>query len=608
MKKIFAIMMAAAVAVGCHNDNIAEDVPATPESYCDKLTLNVGEETTRAFDSELVWSWESTDKIIGYQNEGGKSRNTLNFVSDNEFACDAFTYSTTNAADFHFFYAKEETEGALTAVQDGTWRPVLVGTAASTTLQNIESVNMTHLSAALEFNLYEVDKTTPRNIISASLTSASDFVGCWTVQDDLTYEQTLSGTTIEINNVNKPTVVFNMPTGDFAADALTLTLTTTSGITITKELPAQTFVAGKRNKYNVAVPEPAYLPTGADFRSAINFLQGDSNYTGIKFYANSETTSAKQITPASGTQPIYMVTNGSTLEIHTPAPEFMANANCSSMLNALVHITYIDFNNCVNTSNTTTMFGMFQSCSALETLNLSSFNTENVTNMSNMFSDCTALTFLNLTSFNTEKVTTMNEMFKGCNALSSITLNFNAPEVIDTNSMFRDCSSLTSLNLSSFNSTKLGDMDYMFDGCSKLETLNLGGTFNTAKTTSMIYAFADCSSLKTLDLSSFNTEKVQYMNNMFSGCSSLTSIDLSSFNTSIVRNMKSMFSGCAKLNTLDLTSFKFWNKANLPNTENMLNGLNSEGEIYDLYVTQAGYDFLTGKADYGTGNFTLKVK
>jgi surface protein len=151
-------------------------------------------------------------------------------------------------------------------------------------------------------------------------------------------------------------------------------------------------------------------------------------------------------------------------------------------------------------------------------------------------------------------------------------------------------------------------MEYMFDGCSKLETLNLGGTFNTAKITSMIYVFADCSSLKTLDLSSFNTEKVQYMNNMFSGCSSLTSIDLSSFNTSIVRNMKSMFSGCAKLNTLDLTSFKFWNKANLPTTTNMLNGLNSEGEIYDLYVTQAGYDFLTGKADYGTGNFTLKVK
>lgn len=71
-----------------------------------------------------------------------------------------------------------------------------------------------------------------------------------------------------------------------------------------------------------------------------------------------------------------------------------------------------------------------------------------------------------------------------------------------------------------------------------------------------------------------------------------------------------MFSGCAKLNTLDLTSFKFWDATanRLPTTTNMLNGLNSEGEKYDLYVTQAGYDFLTEKNDYGEGNFELKVK
>lgn len=53
MKKIFAMMMVVAVAAGCHNDNIVEDIPTSPEceikTYCDKLTLNVGEQTTRVF-------------------------------------------------------------------------------------------------------------------------------------------------------------------------------------------------------------------------------------------------------------------------------------------------------------------------------------------------------------------------------------------------------------------------------------------------------------------------------------------------------------------------------------------------------------------------------
>lgn len=71
MKKIFAMMMVAAVAAGCHNDNIVEDIPTSPESeiktYCDKLTLNVGEQTNvYLFDDNLNWSWESTDKIISY--------------------------------------------------------------------------------------------------------------------------------------------------------------------------------------------------------------------------------------------------------------------------------------------------------------------------------------------------------------------------------------------------------------------------------------------------------------------------------------------------------------------------------------------------------------
>lgn len=45
----------------------------------------------------------------------------------------------------------------------------LLAKSSYTTLQDIESVDMKHLSAALEFNLYETDKETPLNIINATL-------------------------------------------------------------------------------------------------------------------------------------------------------------------------------------------------------------------------------------------------------------------------------------------------------------------------------------------------------------------------------------------------------------------------------------------------------
>ena len=50
---------------------------------------------------------------------------------------------------------------------------------------------------------------------------------------------------------------------------------------------------------------------------------------------------------------------------------------------------------------------MFNQCSSLISLNLSSFNTNNVTNMGGMFQLCSSLISLNLSSFNTINVTNM---------------------------------------------------------------------------------------------------------------------------------------------------------------------------------------------------------
>ena len=73
-----------------------------------------------------------------------------------------------------------------------------------------------------------------------------------------------------------------------------------------------------------------------------------------------------------------------------------------------------------NTSNVTDMSYMFEYCSGLTSLDVSSFNTNMVTDMSYMFKGCTSLTSLTLSNFNTSNVTYMDSMFYGCSKLKTI--------------------------------------------------------------------------------------------------------------------------------------------------------------------------------------------
>ena len=204
-------------------------------------------------------------------------------------------------------------------------------------------------------------------------------------------------------------------------------------------------------------------------------------------------------------------------------------------------------------TSTCRMFNRLNSMTSIQ--GLENLNTTNVTNMTYMFQGCSALTSLDFSSFNTSSVTDMTSMFQGCSALKSLDLSsFNTARVMDMSSMFYGCSSLTSLDLISFNTTKVTNMQCMFDGCKSLTSLDLS-SFNTANVTDMSFMFNRCKSLKSLDLRMFNTAKVAEMNGMFQGCSALTSLDLSPFNTANVTDMREMFYGCSHLTSLDLSSF-----------------------------------------------------
>ena len=267
--------------------------------------------------------------------------------------------------------------------------------------------------------------------------------------------------------------------------------------------------------------------------------------------------------------------------------------NMQEMFNACSKLTSLNLTS-FNTAEVTNMRFMFHNCKVLTSLNLSNFNTEKVTDMQGMFGECWDLTSLDLSNFNTEKVTNMRHMFFNCSDFTSLNLsNFNTEKVMYMSNMFYNCNKLTSLDLTSFNTAEVTKMDNMFRSCTDLTSLDLSN-FNTAKVTDMTNMFYGCNALTSLNLTSFNTAEVTNMSNMFRLCLALTSLDLTNFNTAKVEDMSYMFKSCSALTSLDLSSF---NTANVKNMTEMFSNCPALTTIY------ASNKFVTTKVSSGSDMF-----
>ena len=297
----------------------------------------------------------------------------------------------------------------------------------------------------------------------------------------------------------------------------------------------------------------------------------------------------------------------------------------------------------LNTSETTSMEGMFYGCVVKNNMDLSAHNTSKVKNMSNMFYnaqipsvslsglDCSEVTdmeamFMNarisqidltglrtskltsmgsmfegcqikdnldLSGFNTEKVTSMSSLFKNCTATDICLASFKTSNVTDMSSMFEGCSKLTSLDLTTFNTENVQNNCSMFKDCSSLTSLTLGN-FSVGFSTDLSAMFQGCSALTSVDLSKFNTANVIDMQYMFDGCKSLASLDVSMFDTGNVLNMCNMFSGCSSLTELDLMNFS---TSNVQTMDNMFAGNSSLVWIF------ADSKFSTASCTRGNGMF-----
>ena len=345
--------------------------------------------------------------------------------------------------------------------------------------------------------------------------------------------------------------------------------------------------AGKYYSANITMQEGL---TTCTLSSSANYymkqaIGENTTINSIVFNANStrSTSGAKQVSWNGSLA--YAKVEGTTLYVYTTANEIKFYEESYGLFSGFNTVQTINFNNCINTSSVTSMSNMFNGCTSLESLDLSSFNTSNVTTMRQMFNDCTSLKSLDLSNFNTSNVETMEAMFNGCTSLKSLDLSsFNTSNVTTMFNMFSGCNNLAELNLSSFNTSNVTTMQAMFNGCKVLKSLNLSN-FNTSNVKDMREMFMACIALETLDLSSFDTSNVTNMTNMFRACESLETLDLSNFNTSIVSNMYGMFMFCESLQSLDLCSFTFNCTAN-NGYKDMFDNCNN---LTNVYVLNSNY-------------------
>ena len=247
----------------------------------------------------------------------------------------------------------------------------------------------------------------------------------------------------------------------------------------------------------------------------------------------------------------------------------LSNLDTSNVTN----MAYL-FNNCHNlkeikglnnfiTTGVTDFQSMFKSCFQLEYIDLSSFDSSNAVNMDYIFDDCHKLKGIKgLNKLNTSNLTSLEGMFQLCFGLKYIDVsNFDTSNVTNMSYMFNKCKKLKEIKgLNQFKTNNNTNTYAMFQFCTELEYLDLSN-FDTSNVTDMAFMFSQCNKIKEIKgISNFVTSKVMYMEALFQECRELEYLDLSNFDTSNVDNMSLMFSRCNKLKYLNLLNFTSANK------------------------------------------------
>ena len=148
----------------------------------------------------------------------------------------------------------------------------------------------------------------------------------------------------------------------------------------------------------------------------------------------------------------------------------------------------------------------------------------------------------------------MHHMFEKCSSLITLDLSsFDTSWVEDMGYMFAECENLKTLDLGHFDTSHVTSLDALFCNCKSLENLDLS-SFDTRKTEIMGRMFSGCDSLKTLDISSFDLNQIhKYGSDSFmdkTGLSDLQQVSVkqpANLWPSVVRELAELGESCYQL-------------------------------------------------------------
>ena len=217
----------------------------------------------------------------------------------------------------------------------------------------------------------------------------------------------------------------------------------------------------------------------------------------------------------------------------------------------------------LDTSRVGRMSQMFNGCSELKSIDISSFNLSQVDDLTQMFARCEKLESIKLPNVTEgNKLRNIDQMFASCKSLTTVKFGehfaFDNPTSGNCNSMFSGCKSLESIDLP--DDFKGGQQMYsMFGNCSKLVHVGLPQDFgrNAEYINGM---FGYCTSLPDEEVARilplFNTDRLLSMAGLFNYCTKLTKVTFpESFHTEKVTNFSSLFTFCSNLKELDASHF-----------------------------------------------------
>ena len=161
-----------------------------------------------------------------------------------------------------------------------------------------------------------------------------------------------------------------------------------------------------------------------------------------------------------------------------------------NMFNTCTELTSLDLSS-FNTSNVTDIGGMFSADSKLKSLDICSFNTSSVTDMSWTFNELEEITSIKFCEgFNTSNVTTMAGMFAKLPNIFLDLSTFDTSNVTNMDFMF-ESSKLSTLDLSNFDTNNVTTMNWMFSLATNLQTIYVGPNWSTDGTSTYL-TFNNC--------------------------------------------------------------------------------------------------------------------